>query len=154
MLASDLNGDGKPDLVSVNEGDNSLTVFTNNGAGVFGSNATLVVGSEVQSATIADVNGDGKPDLISADFSPQTLTVYTNTGTGVFGLYNHFPVGRSSSFVIAADVNGDGQVDLVSANQDDDNLTVTDEYHRAGGVQLRAIFFDDGWQSSHADCGR
>ena len=45
VVAADVNGDGKLDLISANNGDNTLTVLTNNGSGGFGSNATLTVGS-------------------------------------------------------------------------------------------------------------
>ena len=45
VVAADVNGDGKLDLISANHGGNTLTVLTNNGSGGFGSNATLHVGS-------------------------------------------------------------------------------------------------------------
>ena len=44
VVAADVNGDGKIDLIIANVVDNTLTVLTNNGSGVFGSNATYVVG--------------------------------------------------------------------------------------------------------------
>jgi hypothetical protein len=60
--------------------------LTNNGSGVFGSNAPVNVGSKVVWAVAADVNGDHKQDLICASgTSPGTLTVMTNDGSGNFG---------------------------------------------------------------------
>jgi hypothetical protein len=124
VAAADVNGDGKVDLISANygiysvAGNNTLTVLTNNGNGVFGSNATLTVGENPQCVVAADVNGDGKVDLISADFSAGTLTVLTNNGSGVFGFSATLPVGSNPRRVIAADVNCDGKVDLISANFD------------------------------------
>ena len=87
-MAADVNGDGKLDLISANVNDNTLTVLTNNGSGVFGSNATLTVGSYPNCVVAADVNGDGKSDLISANSgggTGNTLTVLTNNGSGIFG---------------------------------------------------------------------
>jgi hypothetical protein len=78
VTAADVNGDGRVDLITCNQGNNTLTVLTNNGAGVFGSNATLNVGSGPESLTAADVNGDGRMDLISGDWNDGTLTVLTN----------------------------------------------------------------------------
>lgn len=79
VVAADINGDGKLDLICANAGDNTLTVLTNNGSGVFGSNATLNVGSGPRCVVAADVNGDGKLDLICANSGDNTLTVLMNT---------------------------------------------------------------------------
>ena len=42
---ADLDGDGKPDLISANYGNGTLTVFTNNANGGFGHAATPAVGA-------------------------------------------------------------------------------------------------------------
>ena len=124
VAAADVNRDGKLALICANTGDTTLTLLTNNGYGVFGSNATLNVGYAPIGLVAADVNGDGYPDVISGNFSADTLTVLTNNGHGVFGSNATLTVGNSPVSVCAADVNGDGKVDLISANSDDDTLTV------------------------------
>jgi len=129
VIAADVNGDGKLDLITANLGDNTLTVLTNNGSGLFGSNATLSVGIDPQSVIAADINGDGKQDLIAANFggfSPSigSLTVLTNNGMGVFGSNATINVGYWTRSVIAADLRNSGKLDLVCANQWDDTLTV------------------------------
>jgi hypothetical protein len=119
VLAADVNGDGKMDLVSANLGSWTLSVLTNNGSGVFGSNATISVwnGQSVPvSIVAADVNVDGMLDLISANNGYYTLTVLTNNGNGVFGFNATLNVGGQPSCVVAADVNRDGKMDLISAN--------------------------------------
>jgi hypothetical protein len=84
VIAVDVNGDGKLDLINANAdfgGNGTLTVLTNNGNGIFGSNATLNVGSGPACVVAADVNGDGKLDLICADnYTQNTLTVLTQIG--------------------------------------------------------------------------
>jgi hypothetical protein len=79
LLRADLNGDGRPYLVSANARDSTLTVLTNDGGGGFGAGATLNAGSYPHSVAVADVNGDGKPDLVSANLEDNTLTVLLNT---------------------------------------------------------------------------
>jgi hypothetical protein len=110
VTAADVNGDGKLDLICANQGDHTLAVLTNNGSGIFGSNATYTVGgnSALVSVVAADVNGDGKVDLISAN---SVLTVLTNNGNGGFGSNATYTIGFIS--VAVADVNGDGKVDLI-----------------------------------------
>ena len=124
VASADVNGDGKPDLISVNNLANTLTVLTNSGSGGFHSNATYTVGGGPLAVIAADVNGDGKPDLISANNLANTLTVLTNKGGGIFGSNATLTVGSYPAFVTSADVNGDGRPDLISANNNANTLTV------------------------------
>jgi FG-GAP-like repeat len=125
VIAADLSGTGRMDLVNVNNNSpGTLTIFTNNGFGLFGSNVTLNVGNYPWCVIAADVNGDGKPDLITANGSDNTLTVLTNNGSGGFGSNAILNVGDMPRCVVAADINGDGKVDLISANWGDNTLTV------------------------------
>ena len=117
VIAADVNGDGKVDLVTANWGDagggNTLTVLTNNGSGIFGSNATINVVSGPFMLTAADVNGDGKVDLVSANVYGDSLSVFTNNGSGGFVLATNLSVAGNVNSVTAVDVNGDGKVDLI-----------------------------------------
>ena len=121
VISADVNGDGKPDLISANanttnsagEAD-TLTVLTNNGRGGFALSSSPNVGSDPMSVTSADVNGDGKTDLISANRLDNTLTVLTNNGRGNFVIASSPSAGSFPRSVISMDVNGDGKSDLVS----------------------------------------
>ncbi|EEF57871.1 FG-GAP-like repeat-containing protein [Pedosphaera parvula] len=128
VVAADVNGDGKLDLICANNGPNNqngnLTVLTNDGAGNFALSASLGVGVAPTSVAAADVNGDGKVDLISANQNDSTLTVLTNTGTGQFIFSALLSVGSFPHCVIATDINGDSKVDLISANSGGNSLTV------------------------------
>ena len=126
VVAADVNGDGKVDLICANYADSTLTVLTNNGSGRFGSNATYAAGSHPVQVIAADVNGDGAVDLICANsiVSPGTLRVLTNNGSGGFVLSATLTVGQGTASVAAADVNGDGKVDLICANYEGYDLTV------------------------------
>jgi len=86
VVAADVNGDGKPDLISANYSDNSLTVLTNNGSAGFGLAASLAVGVGPRPVRAADVNGDGWVDLICGNVGSATLTVLTNNRSGGFAL--------------------------------------------------------------------
>jgi alpha-tubulin suppressor-like RCC1 family protein len=127
VAATDLNGDGKADLICANGNDNTLTVLTNNGSGGFMASGTYAVGARPVAVTTADVNGDGKMDLICANQNGSSLSVLTNNGIGGFvlsGTYN--TVGHPQS-VVAADVNGDGKIDLVSATYSGQLMVFTND---------------------------
>lgn len=113
---ADVNGDGKIDLISLNEKDNTLSVLTNDGSGGFTLSSLLNVGTDPDALVAADVNGDGKTDLICANFSDNTLSVLTNNGTGGFSLSTVISVGPGPLSLVASDVNGDGKQDLLCAN--------------------------------------
>ena len=86
VLALDIFGRGKPDLIGVDGGGTLFEVLTNNGYGTFGSNSLISFSSSQASAVAADVNGDGKPDLIFANGGfTGLLTVLTNNGSGEIG---------------------------------------------------------------------
>ena len=124
VAVADVNGDGKPDLISANFLDNTLTVLTNNGRGIFSSNATLNVGNGPISVIAADVNGNSKLELVCANFGDNTLTVLTNNGSGSFGSNATLNVGSNPYCVIAANIVGNGALALITANGSDGTLTV------------------------------
>ena len=102
IAAADLTGAGYPDLVSVNQGTDSLSVYLNNGSGGFGGpsggylgyltsgQANGVFDAPFSNFMYADVNNDGYSDLVLLDFGaqypvPYALSVQLANGTGGFG---------------------------------------------------------------------
>ena len=115
----DLNGDGKLAVAVANQGNssgNTLSIFTNNGSGVFGLNNTLTVGTAPYFVMATDVNGDGKMDLVCANHYSHSLTVLTNNGHGGFAIAASPNTGNEPLSAVAVDINGDGKVDLISAD--------------------------------------
>jgi hypothetical protein len=139
VVAADVNGDGKLDLISANYGaygsGSTLSVLTNDGSGGFVLATSPSVGNGPWSVCAADVNGDGKLDLISANRLSSTLSVLTNDGSGGFVLASSPAVGNGAQAVVSADVNGDGWVDLISANSGTNTLSVLTN-NGSGGFTL------------------
>lgn len=123
VTTGDINGDGKPDLVSANNND-SFDVATNAGNGIFVSNATYSVGGQIHSIAVADINGDGKPDIILANNNNNTVIIFTNAGGGILVSNASYSVGNNPQEVLAQDINGDGKPDIITADGSGGTLTV------------------------------
>ena len=123
VLAADVNGDGKVDLICANLIGNSVTVLRNNGNGTYTPYSTNNVGQYPNCVIAADVNNDGKLDLITANEGDNTVTVLRNNGNGTFTAYS-FAVGSYPMSVAAADIIGNGKIALITANAHANTLTV------------------------------
>jgi FG-GAP-like repeat/FG-GAP repeat len=129
VVAADLTGDGRPELITANRGsDGGTSVLVNTtvaGAPTpsFDGPTSFPSGTDPASAAAADLNGDGKPDLITANAVDDNVTVLINTtasGTLSFDGPTSFGVGNRPWSVIAADLNGDGRPDLATASSSSD----------------------------------
>jgi hypothetical protein len=136
VTATDVNGDGRPDLAVANffAVSNNVSVLLNTTApgattASYAAASTFTVGSNPYSVTATDVNGDGRPDLAVANVGTSNVSVLLNTTapgatTASYAAASNFAVGTSPASVTATDVNGDGRPDLVAANADSDNVSV------------------------------
>jgi hypothetical protein len=124
--ATDVNGDGVPDLIVANEGSDSVSVLFNTTAPAastasFAAQHSFAAGDAPSSVTTPDLNGDGVPDLLVADEGDDTASVLLNTiapgaATPSFAARQTFATGDGPAAVTTADLNGDGGPDVVTAD--------------------------------------
>ena len=109
--AGDLNGDGRPDAISLV--GSKLEWSQNLGAGVLApKQAISASASGVDTVAVADLDGDGRADVLV--FGGRTVGWYGNLGSGVFGSLE-VVAGVGAASARAADLDGDGALDVLAA---------------------------------------
>jgi len=139
VIATDVNGDGNPDLLTPNGGADTISVMTNNGSGGFMLSSSPGTGANPSAIAIGDFNKDGKMDAVTVNYYGNTLTVLTNNGSGGFATMATPTVGSHPQAIAVADLNADGWPDLVDADSSDSALTVYTN-NGAGGFGLSGIY--------------
>jgi hypothetical protein len=132
LSVGDLNGDGRPDLITANQcsnispcSDGLVGVLLGNGDGTFATAETYLSGGQYAWAgAVADVNGDKKLDLLisnqcasSSNCANGVIGVLLGNGDGTFQAAVAYGSGgdNPSSFE-TGDLNGDGIPDIAVAN--------------------------------------
>ncbi|MFI5371085.1 MAG: FG-GAP-like repeat-containing protein [Candidatus Eisenbacteria bacterium] len=111
----DLNGDGKPDLVVANRGDNTVSALFGNGSGGFVPTTTVAAGNSPSGLAAGDLNGDGIPDLAVANVNGIGIGVFFGDGHGGLSPMSFLATADNPWSVAITDLNGDGKPDLVAA---------------------------------------
>ncbi len=124
VVAVDLNGDGKVDLITANKVGNNVSVRLGNGDGTFQAVTNFAVGTTPVSVLAADIDNDAKLDLITVNLGSQTLTFLKGLGNGSFAAGVAVAVPVTPFAVAAGFLNNDGFLDLVTANRNDNTVTV------------------------------
>jgi hypothetical protein len=106
---ADVNGDGRPDILGVGNGQVYAAMGTSSGPAPFAP----IGGTASNGWTFADMDGDGDLDEV---FSSNGALYYSrNNGAGVLGSIVQIAALPNASAVSAADLDGDGLVDVVAS---------------------------------------
>lgn len=119
---SDLDGDGKPDLMSFDYDTLSIFRYTSSATDfTFDNSTSLITDPFIVDIEAGDLDGDGKPDIIAVNTWADKISIFRNTSTpGVLSfepkmdlLTNDWP-----KYVSIADMDSDGKTDILVTNTD------------------------------------
>src|SRR5580765_3554772 len=87
LIQADFNGDHIPDLVTVNNLSNTVSILINNGDGTFRAHLEFATGPGPTGLAAVDINKDGKMDLVvsngQAD-AAHSVSILLGNGEGTF----------------------------------------------------------------------
>ena len=121
---ADLDGDGRPEVVSLDRRKDQFTVLPNVGSGAFGTPRSIPTGPQPggqRNFVVTDLDGDGAPDVLTG----YEMSLFRNLGRGAFAEPVQIDQPYGAYAVISCDLNGDRRDDLIVF-----------EPYRPGGVLL------------------
>jgi RHS repeat-associated protein len=129
---SDVDGDGKADMVVASFNSNVVSIFRNISSGPgsvnFANKVDYATGSLPYSVSIADLDGDGKVDVAVTNSNSASISVFRNMSTGMgsvsFAPKVDYATGGGPYSCSIGDVDNDGKFDLVVANYNSNSVSV------------------------------
>jgi FG-GAP-like repeat/Bacterial pre-peptidase C-terminal domain len=128
IASADLNGDGRPDLVTANYDPDTatgdLTVLLGLGDGTFQAPVHYGVGSFPIALLVADFNGDGHADVAVVNNFSNSVSILLGNGDGSLKPAVDYNVGSSPRAIALGHFNGDAHWDLAVANSGSNDVSI------------------------------
>jgi len=152
ISTGDIDGDSKSDIVVVNQGLNTVSIYkntSNNGFITFAPKVDLSTGSNPHCISIADIDGDGKLDLSVVNYSSNSVSIYKNTsniGTIAFASKIDYTTGSSPTSISFDDFDGDGKTDLAVVNELSNTVSLFKNTSTVGSISFtNKVDFSTGY---------
>lgn len=115
----DINGDGKPDIVTLDGTTKSISVLENTssaGSISFAAKVDFAVNADINCLEVGDLNADGLPDIVVKNAN--NIFIFKNeSSTSTIALSTPDQIGISSQYgfglSVDGDLNGDGKPDII-----------------------------------------
>jgi VCBS repeat-containing protein len=152
----DFDGDGKSDLLFLNDATHGVAVWQMNGTQVASAAqvGTINAADGWRFADTGDFNGDGKTDLLFLNDTSHGVAIWQMNGTQIASAAQVGTINAADGwhFVDTADFSGDGKTDLLFLNDTTHGVAVwqMDGPQITAGAQVGTINAAGGWSYSGA----
>jgi hypothetical protein len=143
----DFNGDGKTDLLFLNDTTRGVAIWQMNGTTVTSNSqiGTITTGWHFQDT--GDFNGDGKTDLLFVNDSTHGVAIWQMNGNTVTSSPEIGTVAAGWHYSGLADTNGDHKTDILFANDNTHGIAVwqMDGTHVVANPQIGTVNAAADW---------
>lgn len=131
VAIGDLSGDGRPEIVFVNNGGGNVSILQNsstvgNISFLAAVNISLGSGSGPRGVSLSDIDGDSKPDIVVANASANTVSILKNNwgSSPSFTLAATLVTDQVPTSIFVGDLNGDDKPEIATANYYSNNVSI------------------------------
>jgi hypothetical protein len=149
LIVADFNGDHIPDLATVNNSANTVSILINNGNGTFRTHVDFATGPAPVDLAAVDWNKDGKMDLVvvnSGADAAHSVSILIGNGDGTFKAHQDIAGAPSANSIAVGDFNHDGNPDIATSSNSPVNAVYVSLGNGAGGVLAQKVTSGFGQQ--------
>lgn len=137
LIQADFNGDHIPDLATINNSSNTVSILINNGDGTFRAHLEFATGPNPSGLAAVDWNKDGKMDLVVANNqadAAHSVSILLGNGDGTFQAHRDINGGPFPNSITVGDFNHDGNPDIATSSLSPENAVFVSLGDGKGGV--------------------